>query len=111
MDLPASGPCEATRLFHLLGGKWTLPVLHQLHYASSPLRFGEIRRRVGGITTSELTKTLRLLESKRLVSRRAIAEVPLRVEYTCTELGMSLRGCLENLAEWLKRLDAELDNP
>lgn len=95
--------CEVTPLFHLLSGKWVLPVLHKLHYAPGAVRFSELRRAVPGITTSELSKTLRMLESRGMLVREVFAEVPPRVEYRCTPLALELRDCLEGFAGWLRR--------
>lgn len=101
-------PCEVAGLFHLLAGRWVLPVLYHLHGAGEPMRFGQLRRMVGEVTPTELTKTLRLLETTGLVTRRIYAEVPVRVEYECTETGRSLKKPIGLLAEWLKTHGAEL---
>jgi DNA-binding HxlR family transcriptional regulator len=100
--------CHAAPLFQLLAGKWVLPVLYELHHAARPLRFGEVRAAVGAITTSELTKALRLLADLRLVERVQYPEIPPRVEYACTPLGNSLRPHLDGLAGWLREHGKEL---
>ena len=94
--------CTVLDLFHALSGKWTLPVLYHLNLGQGPKRFGEIRRDVGRITTSELTKTLRYLESIGLVTREQYAEIPVRVEYTPTLLGTSLQEPLIAFDAWLQ---------
>lgn len=101
-------PCEVAGLFHLLAGRWVLPVLYQLHQSSGPLRFGQLRRSLREVTTTELTKTLRLLETTGLLSRQVFAQVPVRVEYQCTEMGNSLRKPIALLADWLRTHGAEL---
>jgi DNA-binding HxlR family transcriptional regulator len=45
----------------LLGNKWTMLVMGAL--GGGPLRFGELRRQLGGITQKMLTQTLRNLEA------------------------------------------------
>jgi DNA-binding HxlR family transcriptional regulator len=47
-----------------------------------------------------LTQTLRRLERHGLVSRRAYAEVPPRVEYDLTELGRTLVEPIGMLTTW-----------
>jgi DNA-binding HxlR family transcriptional regulator len=97
-----SEKCTVLDVFHALSGKWTLPVLYHLNLDRGPQRFGELRRAVGRITTSELTKTLRYLESIGLVTRVQYAEIPVRVEYKTTPLGTSLQSPLLAFDEWLQ---------
>ncbi|MFK4485532.1 hypothetical protein ABIA45_000610 [Bradyrhizobium sp. USDA 336] len=49
------------------------------------VRFGALRRSIGGITQHMLTTQLRELEQDGLVSRTVFAEKPLRVEYELTD--------------------------
>lgn len=55
---------------------------------------------VGPITPKELARQLRLLEGSGLIHRRVFPTVPPRVEYSLTELGISLYPTLESLAKW-----------
>ena len=93
--------CTISELFHSLSGKWILPVLYQLQREEGPRRFGELRKAIGSITTSELTKSLRHLETLGLAHREQFNEIPPRVEYRLTELGVSLQAPLEQIASWL----------
>ena len=54
------------------------------------LRFNELQRRLKGVTNRVLSAQLRDLESCGIVNRQVFAEVPPRVEYSLTELGMTL---------------------
>lgn len=51
-------------------------------------------------TQQMLTSQLRELEADGIVSRKVYAEVPPKVEYSLTELGLKLRPLTEDLAEW-----------
>ena len=53
-------------------------------------RFGELMRRLDGITQSTLTKQLRELEEDGFLHREIYKEVPPKVEYTLTEIGKAL---------------------
>ncbi|WP_067887140.1 winged helix-turn-helix transcriptional regulator [Nocardia vaccinii] len=81
-----------------IGDKWSLLVIGTLR--EGPMRFGDLRRAVAGISQRMLTLTLAHLVEDGLVSRTAYAEVPPRVEYELTALGRTLLPLLVSLAEW-----------
>jgi DNA-binding HxlR family transcriptional regulator len=94
----------------LVAHKWTIHLVFARHEAGGPARFRELQRRVAPITQKELTKRLRDLERSGLVGRRIYAEVPPRVEYWLTELGLTLLPALTGLHEWAKRYGAAVDD-
>ena len=59
-----------------------------------------IRRRLGDITQSTLTKQLRELESDGFIQRYIYQEIPPKVEYSLTELGKSFIPILETMKAW-----------
>jgi DNA-binding HxlR family transcriptional regulator len=63
-------------------------------------RFGQLQRRVGGISQKMLTQTLRELERDGLVERTVHPVVPPHVEYRLTPLGRSLRQPLDAICAW-----------
>ena len=63
-------------------------------------RFGELKKSVSGISQKVLTANLRDMEENGLVSREVFPEVPPKVEYTLTELGLSMKPILDSMAEW-----------
>lgn len=81
-----------------VGDKWSLYIIATLH--GGPLRFNEIKREVNGISQRMLTLTLRSLERDGLLTRTVAASVPLRVEYSLTEVGRSLRAPIIGLITW-----------
>jgi DNA-binding HxlR family transcriptional regulator len=81
-----------------IGDKWSLLVIGTLR--SGPLRFGELKEAVAGISQRMLTLTLGHLVEDGLVARTAYAEVPPRVEYELTDLGRTLLPLVIALAEW-----------
>jgi len=83
--------------------KWSLWTLATLAESGEPLRFSKVMATVEGISQKSLTKTLRQLERDGLVTRRVYAEVPPRVEYALTELGVELLEHVEPLWSWVAK--------
>ncbi|WP_158854748.1 winged helix-turn-helix transcriptional regulator [Saccharothrix deserti] len=68
--------------------------------SDGPMRFGDLRNTVDGISGKVLTETLRDLERDGLVTRHVYAEMPPRVEYELTTLGRTLHAPLQALGRW-----------
>ena len=100
--------CRAREMLVRVADKWSMYVIHVLADAG-PLRFGELRRRVDGVSQRMLTVTLRGLERDGLVRRTMYPEVPPRVEYALTPLGATLREIVRALIEWSGAHLAEVD--
>ncbi|MCA6095620.1 helix-turn-helix transcriptional regulator [Streptomyces sp. SCA3-4] len=97
--------CPGRAVFELLANKWTGLAVTAL--ADGPRRFGELRRKLEGVSPKVLTATLRRLEDNGLVLRTVHAEVPPRVDYELTALG---RGALEPLAHLRSWVRAHVDD-
>ncbi|WP_460141084.1 winged helix-turn-helix transcriptional regulator [Pseudomonas sp. S2_E01] len=90
--------CPSRSVIQMLADKWTILVIDSL--SSGPMRFGELRRQVGGVTQKMLTQTLRLLERDGLVLRVVYASAPPSVEYSLTPLGDSITAITEQMCRW-----------
>ena len=64
------------------------------------MRFGQLQRSIGSVSQKVLTSSLRAMEEDGLVHREVYAEVPTRVEYSLTELGLSLTPILDAMENW-----------
>jgi DNA-binding HxlR family transcriptional regulator len=93
--------CPARAILEILAEKWALLLVHVL--AAGPARTAELRRRIGGISDKMLIQTLRRLERSGFVARHAYPEVPPRVEYSLTPLGLSLSGPITMLDHWVEQ--------
>ncbi|MBB6669302.1 winged helix-turn-helix transcriptional regulator [Cohnella nanjingensis] len=91
-------PAEAT--LEVIGGKWKLLILCHLNCGSGPLRTGELRRNIPDITQKVLTQQLRELEEDGIIIKTIYNQVPPKVVYELSELGMSLKSLLDQLGEW-----------
>ncbi|HQF93675.1 MAG TPA: helix-turn-helix domain-containing protein [Microthrixaceae bacterium] len=92
--------CPSRIVLDHVTSKWGVLVLVGLA-EESPLRWGELRRRVQGVSEKMLAQTLRTLEADGLVSRHAFAVVPPHVEYALTPLGEELAERLVDLMSWI----------
>jgi DNA-binding HxlR family transcriptional regulator len=96
-----SAACPSRRVFEVLAEKWSLLIVDQLR--SGPMRTGEIRRAVGGVSEKMLIQTLRKLERYGLISRQSFATLPPHVEYRLTRLGASLARMANAFGRWVGR--------
>lgn len=94
-ELPA---CPVETTLSLIGNKWKVLILRDL--MEGTMRFGQLKKSVGDISQKVLTAQLRDMEESGLVDRKVYAEVPPRVEYSLTELGLSLKPVLDAMVEW-----------
>lgn len=90
--------CPSRSVVEILSDKWAVLLLWSL--APEPLRFGELRRRLDGVTQKMLTQTLRSLERNGLVSRTVYATTPPSVEYALLPLGTSVSEISEQMCVW-----------
>ncbi|WP_406663886.1 winged helix-turn-helix transcriptional regulator [Gallaecimonas sp. GXIMD1310] len=90
--------CPVEGALELLGGKGKGMILY--HLLDGPVRFNELKRRMGQITQRMLTKQLRELEYVGLVHREVYPEIPPKVEYSLTDMGVSLKVILLALKDW-----------
>ena len=93
--------CAIARTASLICGRWTMLILRDL--AESPQRFCTLERSLEGISPNTLVERLRTLEEEQIITRRAFAEIPPRVEYTLTEKGSALVPVLEIMREYGER--------
>jgi len=83
----------------VLSGKWKILILWYIAFYKVQ-RFGELMRRLDGITQSTLTKQLRELENDGFVHREIYKEIPPKVEYTLTVMGKSFVPILNDMMNW-----------
>lgn len=84
------------KLLAILASPWTLLLLHRLH-TEGPKRFGELKRRLGAISTKTLTERLRLLEREGWISRHYEPTVPPQVTYAITPKVLELDNVMIEL--------------
>jgi DNA-binding HxlR family transcriptional regulator len=97
---PSSSDCLAiAETLSRIGDKWTVLVIANLAI-QAPMRYGDIRRKVEGISQRMLTLTLKGLEEDGIMTRTMYPTIPPRVEYALTPLGHTLVVPLRALYDW-----------
>ena len=90
--------CPVDATLNMVGGKYKSLILW--HLLDKTLRFGELRRFIPQATPKMLTQQLRELEESNLVIRTVYPVVPPKVEYSLSELGLSIQPILEAMYTW-----------
>jgi DNA-binding HxlR family transcriptional regulator len=96
-----SADCPTRQILDRVGDKWAVLILILLR--NDPLRFNQLRRAIEGISQKMLSQVLKSLERDGLVRRRAIATVPVTVEYSITPLGLTLAAAVDLLRDWAEQ--------
>ena len=92
-----SADCPSREAWEHATGRWGALVLGAL--AQGPLRFGALRRAVGGVSDRMLSQTLSNLERDGLVHREDHGTNPPHVEYSLTRAGREVAGRVLALVE------------
>lgn len=92
--------CPVDATIDLIGGKYKSLILW--HLISTTLRFGELSKLIPQATPKMLTQQLRELEEDSLVIRKIYPVVPPKVEYSLSDLGISIKPILEAMYSWGK---------
>lgn len=107
MPLPKSEMgCPMDAILRLLMGPWTTYILWVLRN-DGPTRFGELKRKVQGISAKVLTERLRLLESADVIERHYQPTIPPQVTYSLSRRGLELGPLLKSLDDIAQRWSDE----
>lgn len=87
-----------TRVFELLGKRWTGPIISVL--MERAVYFAELRRAIPGISERMLSDRLTELGAAGLVVREVDEGPPLRVSYRLTKAGAAMEPALKELSMW-----------
>jgi len=91
----------------VISGRWKAIILY--HLFGGPQRLSELQRLLPDVSQKMLIQQLREMEEHGIVHREIFREVPPRVEYSATPLGLSFEPVLSALCEWGRHHAVELD--
>jgi DNA-binding HxlR family transcriptional regulator len=86
-------PCPLDATLQFLGNRWVPKILWYL--CEGPMRFGELKRALDGVSSKVLTERLRTMEEEGVVIRTVLPTSPPQVEYALTRLGLEFRPVFE----------------
>lgn len=96
----------AERALKIIGGRWKVFILYFLFERTH--RLSELKRLIPQASQKVLVQQLREMEEHGVVQREVFAQVPPRVEYSVTKLGLSLQPIVASLCAWGRRHEGEL---
>ena len=98
-DLPSSGfSCGLDATLRVIAGKWKPLIIYFL--VLGPNRYGALKRAVRGVSDKVLIQQLKELERDGIVHREVHEQVPPKVVYSLTDLGVGLNAALAPLGDW-----------
>ena len=93
---------EACRGFQtaiaIVGRRWSAAILRALALGAE--RFGDILRRVDGLSDRLLSQRLKELEAQGLITRTVVPTTPVQIRYGLTKRGHDLIVALQPLVDW-----------
>ncbi|MFH0861895.1 MAG: helix-turn-helix domain-containing protein [Candidatus Altiarchaeota archaeon] len=92
-------PKQTGILEFLASKKWMLLVLTELHFHGTQ-RFSELLENLRNVSPKILSKRLKELEERGLITRQRFNEIPPRVEYTLTQKGGELVKSFKDVGKW-----------
>ncbi len=92
--------CPVEKTLQVLGGKHTTLIIRDL--LTGTKRFGELQRSMPFVSTKTLTERLKFLTKEKIIKRKVYKTVPLKVEYSLTEQGMTLEPIIDQMRKWGK---------
>jgi DNA-binding HxlR family transcriptional regulator len=97
----------AERALKVISGRWKAVILY--HLFEGPKRLSELQRLVPNASQKVLIQQLREMEQHGLLDREVFRQVPPRVDYAATPLGLSLEPVIMSLCDWGRRHATKLN--
>lgn len=90
--------CMGAYALGIIGSRWKLSIF--FHLKEGPMRFSELKQAISGITERMLALNLSEMERDHLLTRKVFAEVPAKVTYELSQIGIALTPVWEQLGSW-----------
>lgn len=93
-----SDSCGMAYSLNIIGGRWKPAILCRLSHGL--MRYSELKKSIDGISERMLVAQLKELEKDKVIERLVYPEVPPRVEYKLTALGLTMKPMLAAMSDW-----------
>ena len=90
--------CPLRKALKAFGGKWNLIIIKSL--GNKELRFSEVKSEIPDISEKVLIDKLKVLSEHKLVVRNDFQEVPPRVSYRLSELGLQALIIVDQIVDF-----------
>ena len=90
--------CALPISLEIIGERWTLLIVRDL--LQGPRKFQDLAESLTSVAPGILSRRLKLLEARGIVTRRMYSEHPPRAEYSLTPRGTELREVVRALTIW-----------
>lgn len=91
--------CPVQKTAELIGSKWSILIIRELH-SNSSRRFNEFLRSLKPISSRTLSLRLKELVEYEIIEKKIISTSPPHSEYSLTDKGKDLATLLSAMAEW-----------
>ncbi len=85
------------KAMNIISQRWNGLIIYQLLEGSS--RFNDLEKSIG-ISARVLSERLKDLEKVNIVKREVFPETPVRIEYSLTDKGKSLKPIIDDIQNW-----------
>jgi DNA-binding HxlR family transcriptional regulator len=92
------GNCPVIYSLNKIGNRWKLLVIHYIKKGYN--RYSTLQKVIPDISRQTLTNQLRELETDGILERIIYPQIPPKVEYKLTELGLSLQPIINEMSKW-----------
>ena len=92
--------CPLRKAIKAFGGKWNLIIIKSI--GSQEIRFSEVKSTIPDISEKVLIDKLKFLTEQKLVVRKDFKEVPPKVSYKLSKLGLQASIIVEQIEDFGK---------
>jgi DNA-binding HxlR family transcriptional regulator len=83
---------------HVLGMKWSVPILEELYFSTEGMQFNDIQIALRSITARNLSKSLQILQSESMVEKHKIgSSEEQHIVYHLTKRGKEAEEVIESI--------------